>query len=122
MYNLRRAPSLRYDYSEKTVPFSIVGNAEQQTYDARKYFVRRSTLVGVKISCGTAPDGSALTLQLLKNGSNFGSTVSVPSTVNYLSVANLSDVINPNDYIQISFTSIGSGTAAADILIELLVS
>jgi hypothetical protein len=99
------------------VPFTILGNAEQKTYTPRKYFFEAATLKNIKISLGTAGGGGNLVLQLLKNGVNFGSAVGVTAGDYYNSSAQTLSIAQ-NDYLQVSFTSVGS-TPAANVIIEL---
>lgn len=101
----------------KVIPFTILGNAAVQTYAPRKYFPEAGTLKKITISCGTAPSGGNLVLQLKKNNSNFGATLGVTSGA-YTATATYNDAITANDYLQVSFSSVGS-PAAANVVIEL---
>lgn len=101
----------------KIIPFTILGNAAVTTYASRKYFPLDTYLKYVTISCGTAPSGGNLVLQLKKNGSNFVTPMSVTSGF-YTNTYGFYDLITAGDYLQVSFTSVGS-TPAANVTIDL---
>lgn len=101
-----------------SLQFMVYGNTAVTTYSARKYFAVARSWGRINISAGTPPSSTNLVMQLKKNGSNVGTPVTLTSgSYNVSSTQTIS--VSPGDYLQLSFTSIGSPTAAADVNVEL---
>jgi hypothetical protein len=98
--------------------FALFGAAEVKTYsDVRRYIFSQRTFGRVLISAGTAPTSTNLVCQLLKNGSPFGTPVTLLAG-NYYTSSTQTLTAVAGDYIQVSFTSVGS-PAAANLTIVL---
>jgi hypothetical protein len=98
--------------------FSGIVTAAAQTYASGIPMLKAGTVTGVAILAGTGPTGASLTLQLLKNGANFGATQALTAGNTYVSVTGLDLSYSAGDIIKISFTTVGS-PAAADVTITL---
>jgi hypothetical protein len=103
----------------KCVPFGGIETAEVKTYGSPLPMVKAGVLTEVWLAAGTAPVGGPLTLQLKKNGANWGSPLVLPATQTIVSVTGLNLSYVAGDVITISFTTVGSGTAAKDVTIEV---
>jgi hypothetical protein len=100
--------------------FSGIDTAEVKTYAGPLRLAKTGTLVGIALDATTAPVGSSLTVQLKKNGTNFGSAFSLTAgNLNAIS-GTLSNTYTAGDILTISFTAVGSTTAATGVSVMVL--
>lgn len=97
--------------------FTMQDQLAVYTGKSRFYFDNSYTLTKIRASVGTAPTGSAVTVQLLLNGTVIA-TVSIPAGAN-TATATLSQTVAVNDYATVSVTSVGSTTPGADLTVSL---
>jgi hypothetical protein len=100
--------------------FTVPGAAAVTTYGARKYMLTSGTITGISVAAGTAPVAANLVMQLLRNGAAAGGAVTVTAGNNYTKVSGLSLAYAADDYLQVSFTSVG-GTPAQNVVVEVVI-
>jgi len=100
--------------------FSGIETAEVKTYIGPLRLAKAGTLVGIALDATTAPVGSSLTVQLKKNGANFGATFSLTAgNLNAIS-GTLTNTYAAGDILTISFTAVGSTTPASGVSVMVL--
>lgn len=83
------------------------------------YTVRTQTFIDrVSLTCATAPTGSPLTVQVLRNGAVIA-TLSVPATTTTPAVQPLSVAVSAGDLITVNALSVGSDTAATGVIAQV---
>lgn len=101
--------------------FNRTGTASITTGVARYRFPVTAEILGVSAAINTAPQGSALTVQVRKNGTaiTFPSALSIAAGANALSeVAPTSTTtMAVGDYLTVDITAVGSTTAGADLTV-----
>jgi hypothetical protein len=108
----------------ETFAFSKAGTISVSTGTARLYNdsgVTR-TVKAMRLSFGIAPAGSAATFQVKKNGTNFGSAVSVAAGSNTQLTSGLTLSWLAGEYLTIDVAAVGSTTAGSDATFTLLAS
>ena len=106
----------------ETFVFSKAGAISLSTGTARLYNdsgVAR-TVTAMRLSLGVSPAGSAASFQVKKNGSNFGSAVSVAAGSNTQLTSGLSLNWPIGEYITVDVAGIGSSTPGSDATFTLL--
>lgn len=96
-----------------------ITTAAVQTYAGGLPMPKAGKITGIIIFANTAPTGGPLTLQLKKNGANFGATQALGSGQTLVTISGLNLTYAANDVLQVSFTTVGS-PAAADVTITLV--
>lgn len=80
-----------------------------------------TTLNAIYVRVGTAPTTSALTVRVNQTGSTTNSwSVSVAATATSASSTSLSTALAAGDILTFDITAIGSGTAGADVAVDLV--
>ena len=96
-----------------------ITTAEAKTYAGGLPMPKAGKITGLLIYANTAPVGGPLTLQLKKNGANFGASQALGAASTFIAITGLNLAYAVNDIIQLSFTTIGA-TAAADVTVTLV--
>lgn len=108
-----------------TASFSAVGNVTVSTGAHRWYAEEALTIESVRVSVGTAPVGSALIVDVNKNGTTIfttqgnrpqvadGSATGVTTTMDVTSLAQ-------GDYLTVDIDQVGSTTAGADLVVTVV--
>lgn len=104
--------------STRTETFGGIEVAEAKLYNGRLPLAPSASVTAIIIMADTAPTGD-LTLQLKKNGSNWGSPVTLASGSNSVTSTQTLPFLG-GDYAQISFTAVGS-PAAGDVTVTLVI-
>lgn len=104
--------------------FNQAGALTVQTGTGRFSFPVGATILGVSATVGTAPSGSSLIVDVLKNGSTIFTTTANRPTIasGTTSVGEtVPDVtsVNANDYLTVSITQVGSSTAGSDLTVQV---
>jgi hypothetical protein len=93
---------------------------------ARFYAPQSLTVSNVRVSVGTAPTGSSVIVDVLKNGSTIFTTSGNRPTIlagTFLDSSSVPDVAQAtlvtNDYLVISIVQVGSSVAGSDLTVQL---
>ena len=86
-----------------------------------RYYVERSGTVNVvRASVGTAPTGSALTVDVLKNGTSIlSSAISIAAGTNTATGTISTSSVSSGDYFTINVTGVGSTIAGANLTVSV---
>lgn len=118
-----RAPNLGH-----VLALSIGGTLAAGTGKHRLYNDTGATLIirSVRASVGTAPTGAAITVDVNKNGTTIFTTQanrpSIAAAANTSGKVTNMDVVSlaDGDYLTVDVDAIGSGTAGADLVVQVL--
>lgn len=107
--------------------FSRQGTLTVGLGGSRFYVDRAGTLSTVRASVGTAPTGSAITVNVYKNGTTSGSTVlSSPISISagsYTATGTISTTsVSSGDFFVVDITGVGSSTAGANLTVTLVIT
>lgn len=110
--------------------FGVSGTLTVTSYTARLYAPQSCTVQSIRASVGTAPTGTAVIVDVQKNGTSMftGVTGNRPTIAVSTNTATAgaraagADLITAGDYFTVSVTQIGSGTAGADATVEIAVA
>ena len=86
-----------------------------------RYYVERSgTVTVVRAAVGTAPTGSALTVDVLKNGTSIlSSAISIAAGTNTATGTISTSSVSSGDYFTINVTGVGSTIAGANLTVSV---
>ena len=105
--------------------FSLPGAVSITTGQSRQYFEASYTLVTVRASVGTAPVGSSLTIDVIKNGGSsiLSSPLSITTGTNTATTTSFAapGTLSTSDYLTVNVTAVGSSTAGADLTVTVTV-
>jgi hypothetical protein len=107
--------------------FSLPGALTTMTGQSRQYFESTHTITNVRASVGTAPTGSSIICDVLKNGTTIYTTQSnrpaIAVSTNTIT-ANNPDItsLSAGDYLTVNVAQVGSTIAGADLTVTVTVS
>jgi hypothetical protein len=122
-------------YTKSTAPyqpqtFFYTGSVAVYTSSSRFYNDTGGTrsIISVRASVGSAPTGSAMLIDVRKNGTSAsntiftGSSISIPAT-SFTSGASTSfnsgSSLAPNDYLTVAISQVGSTAAGSDLTVQV---
>lgn len=105
-------------------PFSVGGILAATTYTMRLYLDAAGTIQYVRASVGSAPAGSSIVIDVLKNGTTLFTGGSDRPTI---AAGNFTDTGIPavtsladGDYLTVSIISVGSTTPGSDLTVQVV--
>lgn len=103
--------------------FTRQGTVTTGLSGSRFYVERSGTVSVVRASVGTAPTGSALTVDVLKNGvSILSSAISIAAGTNTATGTISSSSVSSGDYFTVNVTGVGSSTAGANLTVSVYIT
>jgi len=116
-----------------TIPFSVTGSVSTAgPWDYRFYNDTGGTrsINGVRASLGTAPSGSAMLIDVRKNGITGANSIFTASSISIPSGSTTSGLISSGfnsgssvasgDYLTVAVTQVGSTTAGSDLVVQVM--
>lgn len=117
------------DSDHDTYTFTYSGPVALLTGTSRLYFDNAATVLSVRASVGTAPTGSSLIVDVLKNGTTLWNVTPANKPAIAISgftsgaVANMdTTAISAGDYLTLDITQIGSTIPGSDLVVTIRVS
>jgi hypothetical protein len=117
----------------ETIPFSVTGSVSTAgPWDYRFYNDTGGTrsINGVRASVGTAPSGSAMIIDVRKNGITGENSIFTASGISISSGSTTSGLISSGfnsgssvasgDYLTVAVTQVGSTTAGSDLVVQVM--
>ena len=117
----------------ETIPFSVTGSVSTAgPWDYRFYNDTGGTrsINGVRASLGTAPSGSAMLIDVRKNGITGANSIFTASSISIPSGSITSGLISSGfnsgssvasgDYLTVAITQVGSTTAGSDLVVQVM--
>jgi hypothetical protein len=117
----------------ETIPFSVTGSVSAAgPWDYRFYNDTGGTrsINGVRASLGTAPSGSAMLIDVRKNGITGANSIFTASSISIASGSITSGLISSGfnsgssvasgDYLTVAVTQVGSTTAGSDLVVQVM--
>ena len=106
--------------------FSVPSTLSSGTGKGRFYANRSLTIANVSASVGTAPTGSSIIIDVLKNGSTIFTTTSNRPTITAGSFVDISsipdsgyDTMVSGDYLTVSIIQVGSTISGSDLTLQV---
>lgn len=86
----------------------------------RFYVESDTTITKVRASVGTAPTGSAVTVDVNKNGTSIlSSAISIAAGANTATGTLSTTALSAGDYLTVDIDSVGSTTAGSDLVVQV---
>ena len=117
----------------ETIPFSVTGSVSAAgPWDYRFYNDTGGTrsINGVRASLGSAPSGSAMLIDVRKNGITGANSIFTASSISIPSGSITSGLISSGfnsgssvasgDYLTVAVTQVGSATAGSDLVVQVM--
>jgi hypothetical protein len=105
-------------------PFSVAGGIAILSYGMRLYVPVACTIAHVRASVGTAPTGSALIVDVNKNGTTLFTTQSARPTIaagtNTVTTVPAVTALAAGDYLTVDVDQVGSTVAGADLTVQVV--
>ena len=119
---LARGPGIQ-QFLHQVQVFTVPGTISVGVGSARFYIPGAITLSNVRASVGTAPTGSAITIDVNKNGSsvfttNLKPTIYAGQTVVSTSTPNITS-LTTGDYISVDVDSVGSLNPGQNLTVQI---
>lgn len=110
--------------ANEIAPFSVGGTLAVQAYSLRIYATRNVTISSVRASCGTAPTGASLKVDVNKNGTTiFTNQANRPEIAiganTDTSVPDVTALVD-GDYLTFDIDQVGSTVAGSDLVIQVV--
>lgn len=105
--------------------FSVSGILTVNSYAMRLYVDDPSALDHIRVSVGTAPVGSPIIVDVLKNGSTVFPTTAKPTIAPATNTATATPDITSllaGDYLTVNVVQIGSSTPGSDLTVQVFMS
>lgn len=102
-----------------TPMFSRQGNLYAMEGRGRLYVERSGTVSNIRASVGTAPVGSAVVVDVLKNGSEVA--ILTIAAGSYTTVYTTPIAVSSGDYFTVNISSVGSTTPGADLTVAVTI-
>lgn len=100
--------------------YSIDGTLFADTGDHRLYVESDTTITKVRASVGTAPTGSAVAVDVNKNGTSIlSSAISISAGSNTATATPTTTALSAGDYLTVDVDSVGSTTAGANLVVQV---
>lgn len=110
--------------ANEIAPFSVGGTLAVQAYSLRVYATRDVTISSVRASCGTAPTGASLKVDVNKNGTTiFTNQANRPEiAIGTNTDTSVPDVtaLSEGDYLTFDIDQVGSTVAGSDLVIQVV--